>query len=288
MKSFINWLSKPYFFNPSPKTHFALAFGVGFFIFIFLYLFQPFGMPDLDNNLFYYCLGFGLVTFFTQAFMFVILPLLFKDFFKNEKWTIGKNILFLLILVTCIAFFNWLYNTQIQNTKNWRLLTIKEIFSYTFSISIFPVFIFTYFSEKFYRLKREKTSKKIMNFRVTTPIKKLNEEVKIFGDNNKENITFNIDNLVYVASQGNYVSFFMQSNNGLKEKVIRNTLSTVNSNLSMYSSIIRCHKSYIINSKFIDSITGNARGYFLESKLIEKRIPVSRKINKEELKNLVQ
>ena len=128
--SFINWLKKPYFFNPSPKNHLTLAFGVGFFIFIFLYTFQPFGMSELKGGLFFYCLGFGGVTFFIQTLLFVFVPLVFKDLFNDENWTIGKNILFLFILILSISISNWFYNTQVQNTESWRLLTFKESFSY--------------------------------------------------------------------------------------------------------------------------------------------------------------
>jgi len=33
----------------------------------------------LDNNLFYYALGFGLVTFLSQTFMFVVVPFILKQ-----------------------------------------------------------------------------------------------------------------------------------------------------------------------------------------------------------------
>lgn len=287
MKNIVSWLKKPYFFDPSAKIHLLIALSVGFFIFTFLFLFQPFGMSDLDNNLFYYSLGFGLVTFLSQSFMFILIPFLFKDVFNSDKWTIGKNIIFLFSLVSVISFCNWLYNNEVQSSNNWRLLTLTEIFSYTFSISIFPIFGLTYFNEKVYRKKREKKSKKIMNFRVSTKVEELKETVTIFGDNNKDNITFKIDNLLYITSVRNYVSFYLIRDKDIEEKVLRNTLSTVFKQLCKYSNIIRCHKSYIINSNFIDAISGNARGYFLESEKISKKIPVSRKFPKEELKNLI-
>ena len=283
----LKWIKKPYFFELPPKVHLSLAFGVGFFIFLFIYLFQPFGMANLGGNLFLYSLGFGLVTFSTQAILFVLIPLIFKNYFRDENWTIGKNILFLLLLVSCISLGNWLYNNKFQNTENTELLTLEKIFTYTYTISIFPIFIFTYFSEYFYRQKREKVSSNIMAFKVSTTVEVKNESIKIIGDNNKENITFNLDNLVYINSQGNYVCFYICTNKGIEEKILRNTLTNVNSNLKKYSNIIKCHKSYIINTKFMDSISGNARGYFLESKKISKPIPVSRSYPIEKLKDLI-
>lgn len=121
----LKWFKKAYFFELSPKNHITIAFKNAFFIFIFLYIFKPFGMDELGGNLFVYCLGFGFITFFVQSFFYTILPLIFKDFFKEDDFTISKNILFLFVLVGCISICNWLYNSQFQNTENWRLLTFN-------------------------------------------------------------------------------------------------------------------------------------------------------------------
>ncbi|PWG05890.1 LytR/AlgR family response regulator transcription factor [Polaribacter aquimarinus] len=284
---FFNWIKKPYFFIDSPKFNLLLSFGVGFFIFLFLFTFQPFGIPSILNNIFLYTGGFGLVTFFTMLFFFVFLPFIFKDFFKDENWTVGKNILFLFLLVFIITIGNYYYNSFFQNTDNMKLLTLKNFFVYTFSLAIFPLITFTYISEKLHRIHRERTSKEIMEFKVSQQLESKNEEIKIFGDNEKETITFNLDNLVYITSQGNYASFYLKKGDGLEEKIIRNTLSNIAKKLHKKSTIFRCHKSYIINSKFMNSISGNARGYYLESDLLPNQIPISRSFKKDNLKNLI-
>ena len=285
-KAMINWIKKPYFFINSPKFNLLLCFGVGFFI--FLYLFQPFGITYIDNNKLLYTGGFGLVTFVIQFFFFLLFPSLFKSFFNDEKWTVGKNILFLFLLVLSITFGNWYYNSFAQNTSSIALLSLKDFFIYKFSIAILPVTIFTYVSEKLYRIHREKISKKIMESRVSFKVIKLDKEITIFGNNEKESITFNIDNLVYINSQGNYASFFVRTEKGIKEKIIRNTLTKIAIELKEYTTIKRCHKSYIINTKLMDSISGNARGYYLISELNCVKIPVSRSFKKEEIESLIQ
>lgn len=284
----LKWFKKAYFFELSPKNHLSIAFKNGFFIFIFLYVFKPFGMEELGGNFFIYSLGFGFVTFFVQSFFYIVIPILFKEFFKEENFTIYKNIFFLFVLVSCIGICNWLFNSQFQNTENWRLLTFEEIFTYTFAISIFPIFLVTYFSEKKHRKKREKVSEEIMKNKVSSEYLIINDEVKIFAENKKESVNIKIDHLIYITTQGNYVSFYVKTDNGLKEKIIRNTLTNINSILQKYSNIVRCHRSYIINAIFMDRISGNARGYFLESKLIEKQIPISRKFDKNKLKTLIK
>ena len=115
---FINWFKKPYYFINSPKFNFILSFGVGFFIFLFLFLFQPFGITSLLNNKLLYTGGFGIVSFIITGFYFLLLPLVFKKFFKDENWTIGKNIIFLFFLIFTITFGNFYFNSFVQNTEN--------------------------------------------------------------------------------------------------------------------------------------------------------------------------
>ena len=120
--------------------------------------------------------------------------------------------------------------------------------------------------------------------------KALQHYVEAHSDNRKEFIGFDINNLIYITSQGNYASFFLKKENSydLKEEILRVTLSKIESNLKNYSSIIRCHKSYIINTSYIDDITGNARGYLLKSKFLSFEIPVSRKFSKNSLFGLLR
>lgn len=290
--SILKWLKKPYFFESDPKIHLQLSIAIGSFVFLFIYIFQPFGMAEVKNNLFFYSLGFGVVTFCVESFLFIVIPYFFKDYFKNEKWTIGKNILFLLILITLISTCNWLYNSSVQISENGFVLSLKDIFFYTFSIAIFPIFLYTFFSEKIYTTKREKASKKIIELKVSKKSDKLNTklktEIKILAENKKDSITFDIEKLIYITSQGNYASFFFKTKNGLEEKILRTTLNNITNDLFAYNTIKRCHKSYIINAKFINSISGNARGYYLESDLLSVKIPVSRNIKKAELKDLIK
>lgn len=285
----LNWLKKPYFFITSIKFNLILSLIISVFIFLFLYVFQPFGMFDMQQqNVLLYCFGFGVVTFLVQNFMFLVLPKLLKKTFKDESWTVWKNILFFMTLISLISVFNWLYNNQMQIVDdNSSLLTFSQITSYTFTIGVFPVFIFTFIAERYCREKREKVSNEIMKQKSSKIILKKEKQVTIFGTNKEENISFYLTDLIYITSQGNYASFFLNSDDGIKEHILRNTLTNINSDLDSFSNIIRCHKSYIINSNHINSIAGNARGYFLTSLLTTKQIPVSRKYNKEKLQDLL-
>lgn len=287
----LNWFKKPFFFTNSFKFNLILSLGVGLFIFLFLFTFKPFGISRTSHNLFFYTAGFGSVTFICTFFFFIILPKFFSNFFDNENWTIGKNIVFYFLLVLSISFLNYFYNSIINSTENLEILYLKDFLIYTFSIAVFPIVFCTYLLEFNSNLQRSKTSKEIMDAKASKRklIKenKLNNRVQIFGENNKDNITFNINDLVYITSEGNYSSFYIKNKNGIEENILRITLTRIFNDLNAYTDIIRCHKSYIINKNFINSIIGNARGYYLKSNYIQGLIPVSRNFKKEELNTLI-
>ena len=282
-----NWIKNPYFFINSTKLNLLISFGCGFFIFVFLYTFQPFGIHLLKNNIFLYTLGFGLVTFCIQSFFFLFLPFVFKDFFNDENWTVGKNILFLFSLILSISFGNWYYNCMVQDTDSIALLSLQNFFGYTFAISILPITLFTYISEKLYRIHRQNISKKIMESKVDFKDVIVNEKITVFAENKRDSISFNISDLIYITTQGNYASFYCCDENGLKEMVLRNSLIRIANQLQDFTNIKRCHKSYIINKTHMNAISGNARGYYLESDLLSIKIPISRNLKKEEIENLI-
>ena len=159
--------------------------------------------------------------------------------------------------------------------------------SYTFILSLFPIFISTFLIEKKDRVKRIKTSKEIMKFLIPKKEIKKIEEIILYATNKTENISFNLNDLIYISSQGNYASFFIKTDSEIKEIILRNTLSAIIKELNKYNNIIRCHKSYIINTNYVNAISGNARGYYLRSNSITQQIPVSRSFNKLDLQKMV-
>lgn len=242
----------------------------------------------MEKDIFIYCIGFGIITFFTQMFVLIIFPMFFKKFYKEENWTVGKNIINLILIISLISAFNWLYHNNFMKTyEDPYFLSFFKMISYTFILSLFPIFISTFLIEKKDRKERLKTTKELMKFQVPKKEIKKIEEIILYGTNKTENISFNLNHLIYISSQGNYASFFIKTGTEIKELILRNTLSAIIKDLNKYNNIIRCHKSYIINTNYVDAIEGNARGYSLRSNNITQQIPVSRKYSKEDLITLI-
>ena len=291
MKNILNWLSKPYYFNPTIKFKLKMSLFHGLFLFLFLYVFRPFYLIELDVIILEYTLGIGIIAFLATFVILYFPALIFKEYFNEDNWTIGRNLFLMAIGITFIAVLLWHFGEMYKAPYHLRKITLLQFLFYTFLVSLIPLTFFIFINEKNVRERRERRVFEIKEINRKNEIdtsKKLNKEVSIHSDNGKESITFHIDNLVYVTSQGNYASFFLKNEGDLKEKILRVTLTKIATELKEYTYIIRCHKSYIININDINDISGNARGYLLKSNLIPFDIPVSRSFSKQSLQKLIR
>lgn len=283
-----NWFNKPYFLTESIKAKLLISFVLAFVVFFNLYFIRPHGVGALKNNMLYFALGYSLITFFVIATQFIVVFRLFPKIFDSEKWTIGKEFLNIFFVLVIMAVLGWKYTNKVQiGGVNMEKFSLLAFFKYTFS-AFTPIIIYVFLSEFLLDRFRRGASSQIMKdyrgnkFRFKR--KSYNAEVKIFANNNKDFIEFNIKNLVYVSSEGNYSSFFIKNeNNELQEEVLRLQISKVEEIFKKYKKIVRCHKSYIINTFYAIDLTGNARGYFLHTQLLENPIPVSRKYTKSDI-----
>jgi hypothetical protein len=283
MKHLLNWLSKPYYFNPSAKFKLKLSFAFGLFLFLFLYFFKPFDLTSFKGALLEYCLGMGTLDFLGTFLLLYVSPLIFKDYFNEDKWTVGRLVLLMALGLLFIGIMLWGFGEIYKEAHGFGKMSLWGFLFKTVLVGLIPLTFYVFVNEKKVREKREKVVFKVRAISEESALNK-SREISINSDNEKEKITFKIDNLVYITSQGNYASFFLKKDNALKEKILRITLTNITEKLHDYPNIIRCHKSYIVNSNYINDINGNARGYLLKSNYISEDIPVSRKFSKESLK----
>ena len=269
-----------------------MSFFHGLFVFLFLYIFRPFYLAQFEIIILEYTLGIGIIAFLATFAILYIPALIFKEYFNEDNWTIGRNLFLMAIGITFIGILLWYFGEMYKEPYNLRRLSLLEFLTFTFLVSLIPLTLFVFINEKNVRERREKKVFEIKEIKRKKEIsisKKLANEISINSDNGKENISFFINDLVYITSQGNYASFFLKrEKEDLKEKILRVTLTKIEEKLKEYPNVIRCHKSYIVNTNFIIDISGNARGYLLKSNFISFDIPVSRKFSKQSLQSLLR
>jgi len=96
----------------------------------------------------------------------------------------------------------------------------------------------------------------------------------------KEELQIHASSLLFIEAQENYSRILWLEENEVHEKLLRVTLKNMEKQI-VNDHILRCHRSYIINTRLYFTILGNSNGYHLKSKLFPDTIPISRSLGKE-------
>lgn len=274
MKNILKKLNEPFPESNSFQDDFRFIVGVGIFVTFFLFFFQPFGVNRYEGNLFWICAIFGIITIIVStAYEFFCTYIL-----KLEKdiptWTLGKWILFTIGLVATIATSNYLF-LYYMCWVSTDLAAFTQIFIGTLFIGIFPVVL----SGLMIQIKADKRNQiQASDMQEVLPITPpTSEAITLTAQSSQPSLTLPIHQLFYLEAMQNYVSIHHRKETTIEKVLFRHTLSAMEKQLQN-TSIIRCHRSYLVNTNLIEKVTGNAQGLRLTLKgLPNVQIPVSRK-----------
>ncbi len=275
-----------------PKQLLAITI-VGISVFIFLIVFKPFHIKHHPVDMQVFLATSYAISTFIIPFIFISFRGIFKlPFFEKQNWTVGKEILTALFILLPIALLYFLIDINYNNVS-------KSLFGYLIALeqvcllAIIPMLIIIILKVNILLQSKVAQREKIEDVNIDiskkekqsiNPIHKNEIEnespgkiVTIKSENKSDEFNLNLESFNYAISEGNYVDIIYNQNGTIKKKTIRGTLKRLQQDLSMTSSIVQCHRSYLINSKKISSIQGNSRGYKIKISNDLPSIPVSRK-----------
>ena len=292
-------LNRLYPLEERKPAQIKLAFIFGLVVFAVLFLLNPFG--DKKSNILLNSTYAGLLTFFSIGFDFLVLFPLFPRFFKEEKWTIGRELIFTLIIICTIGTVNILalqiFWGSTLSVTNW----LRMIF-YTAIIGIAPATISILINQarllKKYRKEvnvineqleypdTPKTTTELLTPQqnilterefITAPV--LPHFLSIEAENEKDNLKIAAVNFLAATSADNYVKVFYLENEQVKIVVLRTTLKKLESNATAFTHFFRSHRTAFVNMAAVQTVSGTAQGYRLKLRHLAEEIPVSRNLN---------
>jgi hypothetical protein len=90
------------------------------------------------------------------------------------------------------------------------------------------------------------------------------KKVTLFDNSGALKLALNLESLYYVESDDNYIKAWYTDNSGeLKVYMIRCRLKTIEDNFRG-TSLMRCHRQYIVNTDKVKIVRKNHDGFFLE------------------------
>ena len=286
----------------------GLAYGS--FVFLFLLLFKPFYLHLYDfPRLFFTALFYGSITTVVLLgggyfFVKVLIPRI-----SEEKWTLGKQILYLSFLMICIAWLNGFLTAVIYNVSlpaSWYLsmfkwvlmlgvipVTITETISYnrylhqhlhnaqqisaivtekkTHAVPPLPPGKTVFLQDEHVYITKNETPKIIGE-----PVSADECDVVLTGENHGDRLALPGDKLLAVQALDNYVNIYWEEQDQLQTTLIRNTLSNIADQLKGIEHIYKTHRGWLVNTKRVLKVEGNAQGLKLQVELLRLQVPVSR------------
>lgn len=224
-------------------------------------------MHLLESGQFLLCLGYGVVTFVTSIVYDFIVVRILKVKGGKANFTFGIWILYMIGIILLISFANFFFvRLVLFDDIQWRVF--PYMLRGTFAIGIFPIVVLGTIA----LLKQERKYQKISNEinqkqKHSTHIKQGNGPL-IFGIPSPQ--------IRYIEAMQNYINISYINHQGqMQVETQRATLKSL-SNEILGKSLLRCHRSYIVNRESIVASSGNAQGLLLTLADCEKKIPVSR------------
>ena len=273
-------LTDPYPSCPGIKNSLIIALLISLFIVAFLAFFQPFELNQIHSkNKIWFIGGFGVVNFLILTLNMILIPKIIPSFFKEMSWKVYKELLWICWLLFTIGIGNFLYAKLLFDFPESYLQGFLGFQLYTLAVGIFPTIVIVAINYN-QQLRRNLEAASQMN----TALKDHNvaalhneQEILISNENQKEILQLPINDVLYIQSEGNYISIYYKRDQDIKRSMIRNTLKKTENELEQYfPPLFKTHRSFIVNLNLVDKIRGNSQGLQLYLPELEEFVPVSR------------
>jgi hypothetical protein len=236
-------------------------------------------------------MGWGFLAFIVLYINIIRVPLWFPAWFELSEWTVLKHMLFSLYLFLIIGVLFTVVNKLVfcgpMDLLSVFLKTQKEV---TLT-GILPLVLITVLAKN--ELLKQNladavaVNKKLSEINALTNHIRPSEHKITLSTDTSETFTLTLADFIYAVAIDNYTELFWKDESKVSVKLLRATLKNIESQFpNQY--ILRCHRSFIVNIREINSISGNTNGYRLHLKHTDTIIPVSRGKGKEIITHIQQ
>ncbi|MFC2101647.1 LytTR family DNA-binding domain-containing protein [Bacteroidota bacterium] len=262
---------------PLVENRWKIILPITAFVGFFMVIFQPFGLSGYLGEYKYLLLaGYGLVTFLLLLLNLFLIPAFSPSFFKEKSWKIWKELLFLLWIIITIGLGN-LYYTSLFFHIRFSFSSVLTVELFTLAIGIIPITTITIVKQNYLNRKNRIGANQLSEIVTDRKQSDLQGDVVQFvSDNEKDEISIRVADLLLVDAEGNYITVYYLKNGSPTSSLLRNTLLYAELVVAAYPEIFKCHRSFLVNLYRIQKVNGNSQGYRLVIPGIPEEVPVSR------------
>lgn len=268
----------PYYYKNRRNLFFILLI-FSFVSFLFSYLFQPFdvNMSEFKINSIWILL---IHAFIPLPIVYIYFWFVNKSIKDETTWKIGTEIFHLSVVLFFIGLSDFLIRDFIYtNPDNWSFKYLIEEIRNTFLVGMLLLAIILPLNLQ-RLLKTYQNSATKLNLKNPNYLKN-SDSIQINSFINSESFNLKINSFLFAKIDGNYAEIYTISEGDFHKKLIRISLKELKEQLKECDFIFKTHRSYLVNTNQIKSVSGNAQGYKLQLNNYSAQIPVSRSRIKE-------
>ena len=90
------------------------------------------------------------------------------------------------------------------------------------------------------------------------------EIINLMDNNGNLKLSVKLDNLYYIKAKDNYINVFYQRSGAIASYMLRCKMQTIADNCVDSSSLMRCHRSYIVNINKVSVLHNEADGFVID------------------------
>lgn len=255
-------------------------------VFLILLVLQPFGISGIEGHKFWILLGFMGVTAVFLSIPVYLFACLFPEFYKEEGWTVWKQIVNLLMVILFIAVGNWLYSTFVFGWGlRWDVFCVFALF--TLVIGLFPTVLFILLNQnRLLAIHLEEATEMNLHLQRSVSATESIETTEIvsllsFQGGTRESLELDSKDLLYIESDGNYIRVNYQKGGRTMQCLLRITMKQAEEVTGGSPLVAKCHRAFLVNLRKVVKVSGNSQGYRLLLEGCPEEIPVSRAYSKQ-------
>jgi len=261
----LDYLNKPYPFNDDFKRNLRIILGISLAVFLFLLLYKPLDLSALDlYDKVYLLLGFALVTLFSLGINLLVLPAIFPGIFLSGKWKIKHEIFWNLWILMTITVGYFFY-ARLTGLYELNFPTLIRILLF----GIIPVSLLIVINQN--RLLKMSLRSAEGSLDASTAVM-----VNFPSKYKRGNAQVNLHDLVMIHSAQNYIEIYWKDGEQLQKIMVRNTLGNAMKQVKRFPNIIRCHRTCIVNMKYVTRMRSSQHGYHIHLDGVTDELHVSR------------
>ncbi|GGZ97190.1 hypothetical protein GCM10008090_01840 [Arenicella chitinivorans] len=269
----LNGLNEPFPCSESWFGDFKQISVVGVFVAVFLFLFEPFGLHGVGDDLPWLCASFGLVTIVFGTVFDLVVRYVLKIKKQAASWTLWKWMLASLLNLVWIALGNFWLLSRVYPGEYTVHSFFGAMLGYTLLLGVLPVTFTGLLVQLRAKNEYQKQASSIEPQRLRPQATHAVTIQATYG----ASLDVNGTSLLFVEAMQNYVVVHFHDDQSTRQReVVRTTLAAAQQALQELG-VIRCHRSYLVNPKSVINIAGNAQGLKLSLQGVDEFVPVSRR-----------